>query len=112
VGEIHYPDSDGPGYIIYVKSVITRDAPIDIRQYRDANPTFPHQTTTDQWFDEDQFEAYRHLGQLTAERLCDQLLLPDQTRDKTPATAVSWVRELLLRLEQVSNGTQPSEQRP
>ena len=27
------------------------------------NPTFPHQSTADQWFDELQFESYRALGE-------------------------------------------------
>jgi hypothetical protein len=30
--------------------------------YKAANPDFPDQTTADQFFDEAQFEAYRHLG--------------------------------------------------
>ena len=68
LGCIHYPDA-APGYLIYVKSSLTEKIPVDIRQYRDAHPTFPHETTADQWFDEDQFEAYRHLGQDIAEAL-------------------------------------------
>ena len=35
--------------------------------YRHRNPTFPHQSTADQFFGEDQFEAYRALGQHIAE---------------------------------------------
>jgi hypothetical protein len=27
-----------------------------------ANPDFPHESTTDQWFTESQFESYRSLG--------------------------------------------------
>lgn len=83
-GRINYPDGD-PGYLIYVKNSIDADAPIDIRQYRDANPAFPHESTADQWFDEDQFEAYRHLGQTIAEALCQKLEL--QTGDR-PAAAI------------------------
>ena len=30
--------------------------------YAAENPTFPHQSTADQWFDEPQFESYRRLG--------------------------------------------------
>lgn len=73
-GRICYPDGSDPGYLIYVKSSLTQDAPVDIRQYRDAHPDFPHESTADQWFDEDQFEAYRHLGQDIAEHLLDGLL--------------------------------------
>jgi hypothetical protein len=76
VGRIHYPDGE-PGVLLYVKSALCKDAPIDIRQYRDANPTFPHESTADQWFDEDQFEAYRHLGQCAAEAVCKEWLGED-----------------------------------
>ena len=31
-------------------------------EYRTRHPSFPHQTTMDQFFDEDQFEACRALG--------------------------------------------------
>lgn len=76
-GRIHYPDrkqpDEQPGYLIYVKSSMPKDAPIDIRQYRDANRAFPQQSTADQWFDENQFEAYRHLGQFVAESLFKQV---------------------------------------
>ncbi len=30
--------------------------------YAAQNPSFPHQSTADQWFDESQFESYRRLG--------------------------------------------------
>ncbi len=72
-GRIRYPDGCAPGYLIYVKSSLTADVLVDIRQYRDAHPAFPHESTADQWFDEDQFEAYRHLGQCIAEQLLAEL---------------------------------------
>jgi hypothetical protein len=71
-GRIRYPDA-APGYLIYVKSSLGAEAPVDIRQYRDVHPAFPHEPTADQWFDEDQFEAYRHLGQDIAEKLLAEL---------------------------------------
>lgn len=74
LGRISYPNGK-EGFLVYVKSALPADAPIDIRQYRDAHPAFPHESTGDQWFDEDQFEAYRHLGQQIAEALCRQLLV-------------------------------------
>lgn len=79
IGRICYPDGK-PGYLIYVKSTIAADAPVDIRQYYDAHPAFPHEATADQWFDEDQFEAYRHLGQIIAEKLLDKLPVKDGAR--------------------------------
>ncbi len=37
--------------------------PVYILNYLKTNPTFPHQSTSDQYFDEIQFEAYRMLGE-------------------------------------------------
>lgn len=86
-GRIDYPDGSAPGYLIYVKSSLTADDPVDIRQYRDAHPAFPHESTADQWFDEDQFEAYRHLGQHIAKKLCDLLLKNEARDEEAPNTA-------------------------
>lgn len=72
-GSIGYPDGQR-ACLIYVKSSLTRGIPLDVRQYKDTHPSFPHESTNDQWFDEDQFEAYRRLGQFVAEKLLDTLL--------------------------------------
>jgi hypothetical protein len=92
IGRLIYPDCE-PGTLIYVKSALTKDAPVDIRQYRDAHPTFPHESTADQWFDEDQFEAYRHLGQCIAEEICREWL--GQGGDQTATQRVSQIQEKL-----------------
>ena len=38
-------------------------APVFVLNYHKKNPHFPHHSTTDQFFDEVQFEAYRMLGE-------------------------------------------------
>jgi hypothetical protein len=48
--------------LIYIKASLTGDEPPDVRHYASQNTSFPHQTTTDQFFDETQFESYRRLG--------------------------------------------------
>jgi hypothetical protein len=60
VGEIEYPE--GKGRLIYVKSSMTGDENDHILDYKKRNNSFPHETTGDQFFSEDQFEAYRALG--------------------------------------------------
>jgi hypothetical protein len=50
------------GYLIYLKSSITGDEDIGIEQYRSEHLEFPHESTGDQFFSEDQFESYRRLG--------------------------------------------------
>jgi hypothetical protein len=61
VGRIEYPEGDF-GYLLYCKASLTGDEPEHLHEYKIKHPQFPHQTTADQWFDEQQFEAYRELG--------------------------------------------------
>jgi hypothetical protein len=50
------------GVLLYVKAALCGDEPVDVANYAAAHPPFPHQATTNQWFDEAQFESYRMLG--------------------------------------------------
>ena len=49
-------------HIIYIKATMIDGLPADITSYKKVNDQFPHESTGDQFFDEDQFEAYRELG--------------------------------------------------
>ncbi|MHC6157654.1 hypothetical protein ACVSQB_38530 [Bradyrhizobium elkanii] len=61
IGKILYPD--GPeGRIVYLESALMGDENDLILNYKRKYPSFPHETTTDQFFAEEQFEAYRALG--------------------------------------------------
>lgn len=81
VGRIHYGDvnrtgnakDDDPndpnynrdqnhGIIVWLKNSLTGDEPGDLANYAAMHPTFPYDTTTDQFFSESQFESYRMLG--------------------------------------------------
>jgi len=62
IGKIKY--SNGSiGYLIYLKASVTGDEDIGTAQYHSVHPSFPHETTANQFFSEDQFESYRKLGQ-------------------------------------------------
>ena len=61
VGAIRYADGS-TATLIYLKTTLVDGLPVELLGYRGANPTFPDQSTADQFFDEDQFEAYRELG--------------------------------------------------
>ena len=65
IGKIHYtPGSEADdGVLIYLKPTLTGDESLDVLGYPKRNPDFPHDPTTNQWFDEDHFESYRALGQ-------------------------------------------------
>lgn len=62
VGTIKYSNGD-LGYLIYLKASISGDEDVSIAQYRSSHPSFPHESTANQFFTEDQFESYRKLGQ-------------------------------------------------
>lgn len=69
VGKIRYDlaDDGAPvGTLVYIKSSLTGDEPGDVKRYAAGNRDFPHQPTSDQWFDETQFESYRALGRHVA----------------------------------------------
>ncbi len=72
VGKIKY-NRAGPegshGILLYIKASLTGDEPEDVISYAAQNKKFPHQSTSDQWFDESQFESYRALGQHIAESI-------------------------------------------
>jgi hypothetical protein len=61
IGRIDYTNEDY-GVLIYIKSSISGDESDLILDYHRRNPDFPHETTTDQFFGEEQFEVYRALG--------------------------------------------------
>jgi hypothetical protein len=66
IGKIHYPGdhANNPivGTLVYIKASVMRCEPPDILHYKDSHPAFPHEPTSDQFFDEAQFESYRKLG--------------------------------------------------
>jgi hypothetical protein len=80
-GVIEYPDRkrgqrERFGLILYLKCSLTKKEMsnyVDLRQYASVNIRFPHRTTADQFFDENQFEAYRHLGYCIAERYAPEI---------------------------------------
>ncbi len=89
---ILYPE--GVGLLLYIKLSITGDESEMIRRYRTNHPEFPHQTTLDQFFDQEQFESYRQLGSHAAEALFKPVLMDG----KTPATISAWFEQLAKNL--------------
>jgi hypothetical protein len=60
---VSYPSGAGrPRWLIVLKPRLIADAPLDVWQYQQGHPSFPQETTTDQFFDEAQWESYRKLG--------------------------------------------------
>jgi hypothetical protein len=73
VGQITYAESPAErSVLVYLKpTYFYQTAPIDVRSYGTTSPTFPHETTLDQWFGEAQFESYRRLGEYLMGKLYD-----------------------------------------
>jgi hypothetical protein len=63
------------GTIIYLKTAMIEELSMTAKGYKGANPDFPNQTTADQFFDDEQFEAYREVGYRVAEEMIDDLAL-------------------------------------
>ncbi len=65
IGRICYSAVDPgaeDGLIIYLKPCLNANEPADVMNYASEDTSFPQQPTSDQWFDEGQFESYRQLG--------------------------------------------------
>lgn len=71
IGEISYPDNR-KGVLVYIKASLTGDENDIVIDYKKRYNAFPHETTLDQLFTEEQFEAYRALGFHAAYGLFDR----------------------------------------
>jgi len=67
VGRIHYGNGIPDGILIYLKASMTGQEDTSVLQYKAGHPIFPHESTNDQFYGEDQFESYRRLGREVAE---------------------------------------------
>jgi hypothetical protein len=65
-GTIDYGPGRPKGRLIYLKASMTGGEDTPVLQYKKLHPTFPHETTGDQFYGEDQFESYRVLGREVA----------------------------------------------
>jgi hypothetical protein len=93
---IHYPPAaDGrpaaTGLLLYLKLSVTGNESELIRRYRTICPDFPHQSTLDQFFNEEQFEAYRQLGVHVTEGLFSTALMNGLA---SPTHVAEWFRRL------------------
>ncbi len=81
------------GLLLVIKLALTGNESELLMQFQQLNPTFPHQSTAKQLFSEEQFEAYRALGEHAAEAAFDPLLAGSD-----PKGAADWLLQLEQRL--------------
>lgn len=72
IGKIHYPEYDGKkemdGWLIYFRPSIVEGDPAPIIKYWERNKLdFPHASTGDQFFNDEQFDIMRSLGEWTVQ---------------------------------------------
>jgi len=71
--DFRYPADPGgrqgePATLVYARNVLTARAPWDAQAYHKIDPNFPHNSTSDQLYTDQKFEAYRILGVLAGRR--------------------------------------------
>ena len=102
VGFIDYKAADGDGSsngaILYIKPALHGTEPAGIAGYAAAHSTFPHETTTDQWFTESQFESYRSLGF----EITDQILRTKDIVISAPGHPRKTLQQLLAELPETT----------
>ena len=93
LGKIQYSEHE-VGYLLYIKASVTGNENEYLKTYRRGHPTFPHQSTADQFFDEAQFECYRALGYKVVRDL-GELRSPDNyLNEYDPESISEWFAAL------------------
>lgn len=99
MASINYPGEPVAGLLLYVKSSMTGDESEYLRQYRHEHPTFPHESTAQQLFSEQQFEAYRALGEHIGNKLFAPALMAVADTSADPVRSIApWLNELAQKL--------------
>lgn len=75
LGSIVYPDGQ-EGRLIYAKATLPRNATWDLHAFKSRESKFPNHSTSQQFFTDEQFEAYRSLGHAAGRRAVELLNLP------------------------------------
>ncbi len=66
LGRVEYDDDPGKiTWVVFIRPTVLGTEPPDIVNYAKTNSTFPQQSTSDQFFDEAQWESYRKLGEIS-----------------------------------------------
>jgi hypothetical protein len=81
VGTITYPGGGPTGTLVYSRTVMTAKAPWDVHAYHEADAKFPHNTTADQLYTDQKFEAYRALGSTAARNAVRLMTAPQASHE-------------------------------
>jgi hypothetical protein len=84
IGTIDYRDGGPEGVLIYLKASMTEDEDTAVRQYKASHLAFPHESTGNQFYKEDQFESYRRLGFAVASRAFESAAARSALKKRMP----------------------------
>jgi hypothetical protein len=88
IGKIHYPkkgkEPEFTGWLIYFKPAVCENDPGWIKYYNEMHKGYPHPDTADQFFDEEQLEAQRMVGEESVHDAFGDLLLNAIAVDSSP----------------------------
>lgn len=94
IAKIKYPNKKF-GYLIVIKSLMIKDLPLSLFHYKAVNTDFPNQTTADQFFDENQFEAYRELGYQLTKQMAKEVCKTNNDPESISLVALqTWLTSL------------------
>ncbi len=94
-GIIYYPDGS-EGSLFYISTTLLGNEPEDLLVYQRMHPSFPDESTADQFFNEYQFESYRKLGELAGEQLCADRIMEYKDVNKTTCSEVATEIDAIL----------------
>lgn len=86
------------GRLVVAKAALTAELPYQLLSYASKKPVFPRDSTSDQWFDHGQFDAYEALGRYLGDRAVDAAKQPIRARRAQPrnrqprSLTITWSR--------------------
>ncbi len=91
-GTFTYPEASGlpagarRGRLFVARALLSPDMPYELMSYAAQHPEFPHDSTSDQWFEDGQFNAYTELGRQIGlrTRAASAAAAPDESPGATP----------------------------
>ncbi len=66
LARVDYDNGGTPCWLLMINASRLGDMPLDLRSYAARNLHFPHDSTLDQFFTDEQWESYRRLGECAA----------------------------------------------
>jgi hypothetical protein len=104
VGKIKYPPKGkqprSTGWLIYFKPAVCKNDPGWIKYYHETHAGYPHPDTADQFYDEEQLEAQRMVGEESVKNAFLDILLLAIDKDKSAKDKSAEVHDTRLQIKE------------